>query len=132
MHSTPPPEPPTGPRLSRPGRAPTREECTWATVAHAGSFVAAWFALGVLAPLTVMLVRGKESAFVRHHAVESLNFQLNALFWTAVGLVLVIVLVGVAVLAVVGVWYVVLVVLASIRARDGEWYRYPLIVRLIR
>ncbi len=94
--------------------------------------MAAWLALGVLAPLIVLLVRSKDSAFVRHHAVESLNFQLNALFWIAVGLVLVVVLVGLAMLAFVGVWYVVLVVLASIRARDGEWYRYPLIVRLIR
>ena len=132
MHATPPPEGPTGSGGFQHTTSPTAEERNWAMVAHVGSFLAAWLALGILAPLTVMLVHGKESAFVRHHAVESLNFQLNALFWIAVGFVLVFVLFGLVLLPLVGVWYVVLVVLASVRARDGEWYRYPLIVRLVR
>ena len=62
---------------------PTSEEKNWAIAAHVGVFVAAWFALGFLAPLLVMLVKGKDSAFVRRHAVESLNFQITLLMYLA-------------------------------------------------
>jgi hypothetical protein len=72
--------------------AATEWEKNWAMIAHMGSFVAAWVALGFLAPLFVMLTKGKESEYVRRHAVESLNFQLNALIWIAVCVVLFVIL----------------------------------------
>ena len=67
---------------------PTEWEKNWAMIAHMGAFVAAWVALGLLAPLFVLLTKGKESEFVRRHAVESLNFQINALVWMAISVVL--------------------------------------------
>lgn len=102
---------------------------TWATVAHAGSFVAAWIALGILCPILVLIGKGNQSRFVRHHAYESLNFQLNALLWIAVSVVLAFVLIGFVMLVVVGIWYVVYVLLATAAANRGEWYRYPMIIR---
>src|SRR5207253_1515447 len=82
--------PPTAP----PPAVITDEERTWGAIAHAGSFVAAWIALGVLAPILVLLTKGNQSRFVRHHAYESLNFQLNALIWIAVSAILAFVLIG--------------------------------------
>jgi len=58
---------------------PVAEERNWAVAAHVGSFVSAWFALGMFAPLIVLLIKGSSSPFIRAHAVESLNFQINAL-----------------------------------------------------
>ena len=109
----------------------TQSERDLATVAHAGSFVAAWLALGALAPLLVLLLKGRESAYVRHHALESLQFQLNMLFWIAVSCVLMLVLVGFVMIAFVGVWYAVLVIYASVQARRGTWFRYPAIIRFV-
>ena len=57
------------------------EERLWGAAAHVGSLVAAWFALGVLGPLVVLILKGNESAFVRRHAVESLNFQISLLVY---------------------------------------------------
>jgi uncharacterized Tic20 family protein len=111
---------------------PSDDERTWGMAAHLGSFLAAWVALGLLAPLLVLLVKGKDSAYVRHHAMESLNFQLNALVWIGIAVVLMLVLVGFVILPVVGLWYVVFVVLASMRANNGVWYRYPAIIRVVR
>jgi uncharacterized protein len=110
---------------------PTDDERNWAVAAHLGSFVAAWVALGFLAPLTVLLVKGNSSAYVRHHAIESLNFQLNALVWALVGFVLLFALIGFLLLPLVGLWYLTFVILASVRASRGEAYRYPLILRLV-
>ncbi|HLK94662.1 MAG TPA: DUF4870 domain-containing protein [Nocardioidaceae bacterium] len=116
---------------------PTAEERNWAMAAHLGSFVAAYMALGLLAPLLVLLVKGNASPYVRRHSVESLNFQITVLIWTAVAFVLAVVTLGFGLLVilplaiVVAVFYVVVVVLASVRASGGRHYRYPLTMRLV-
>jgi uncharacterized Tic20 family protein len=106
-------------------------EKNWAMIAHMGSFVAAWVALGLLAPLFVMVTKGKESEFVRRHAVESLNFQLNALIWIAVCVVLFLVLIGIFLLAAFGIYYLIAVIMGSLAASKGRRFRYPLIIRFV-
>jgi uncharacterized Tic20 family protein len=114
-----------------PVAVPTQEERNWALAAHVGTFVAAWFAMGFLAPLVVMLVKGKDSAFVRRHSVESLNFQISLLIYLVISVVLAFLLIGFLVMAVVGVFALVVIILASIKAANGEDYRYPLCIRLV-
>ncbi|MFC7660582.1 DUF4870 domain-containing protein [Pseudonocardia benzenivorans] len=126
------PPPPSG--SWDPGGRPgplTAEDRNWAMAAHVGSIVTAWFALGLIAPLVVLLLRGDASPFVRRHAVESLNFQINAFVLTIVFALLMFVLVGFILLPVYGVFYLVCVVIATVRASNGEEYRYPLTVRLV-
>jgi uncharacterized Tic20 family protein len=119
------------------GAAPTSEERNWALAAHVGSLVAAWFALAFLAPLIVLLVKGKDSAFVRRHAVESLNFQLSMLIYLGIAFVLALVTLGIGLVVivpvaiVVGIVYLVVVILATIKASNGEDYRYPLTIRMV-
>jgi uncharacterized Tic20 family protein len=78
-----------------------------------------------------MLVKGNDSAFVRRHAVESLNFQISLLIYLVVSLVLAFVLIGFLLMAVVGVFALVVIILATIKAANGEDYRYPLCIRLV-
>ena len=119
----------------------TQDDKTWALVAHIGTLVSAYIALGVLAPLLVMLVKG-DSPFARRHAVESLNFQISLLIYTFVGGILavlvVIVTVGVGMIALVplalllAAVVVVLIIVATVRASNGELYEYPLTIRFIK
>ena len=136
----PPPQQPYYQPQQGPGPAPygqqpsevsSSDDRTWAMVSHLGSFLTAWFALGILSPIFVLIVKSR-SAFVRHHAYESLNFQLNGLVWIAITTVLSIVTLGLGVVFFlpVGLWYLVFVIIASVKANAGEWYRYPLIVRV--
>jgi uncharacterized Tic20 family protein len=111
--------------------APTSEERTWAWVSHAGCFLGAWVAMAFLVPLGILLLKGKESAFVRRHAVESLNFQISVLIYAVVSIVLVFVVIGIVLLVALGVLYVVCVILGTVRAANGEDYRYPLTIRLV-
>lgn len=110
---------------------PTSEERNWALAAHVGTFVAAWVAMGFLAPLVIMLVKGKDSAFVRRHAVESLNFQISLLIYLVVSFVLAFVLIGFVLLAAVAVFALVVIILATVKAANGEEYRYPLCIRMV-
>lgn len=119
----------------------SQEDRTWALAAHIGVLVATLvFALGFLAPLLVMLVKG-ESPFVRRHAMESLNFQISLLIYSVVGGVLGFLVVlftfGLAVIVVIPMVVIILVVLlalvlrGTIKAANGEEFRYPLTIRFI-
>ena len=121
--------PPGGP----PAQPPLRQdqERLWAMLAHLLSFVAAYIALGFLAPLVVLLVFGQRSAYVRANAVESLNFNLTWLLYAVVAVILAFLLIGIPILVALGIAYVILVIIASVRANNGEFYRYPLTIRFI-
>ena len=129
--AVPPPGPPPG---GPPGQPPLSadQERLWAMLAHLLSFVAAYIALGFIAPLVVMLVFGPRSAYVRSHAVESLNFNLSWLIYAIVGVITIPVGIGLLILAALGIAYVVLVILASVRANGGQFFRYPLTIRFVR
>ncbi|WP_432878709.1 DUF4870 domain-containing protein [Kribbella sp. CA-245084] len=114
------------------------EERTWAMLAHVGVFIAAWVAMGFLCPLIIWLLFRGRSEFVRKNAVESLNFQISLLIYTAIAVVLVLITFGLGVLIIVplivigAVAAVVVIVLATIAASSGQDYRYPLTIRFIR
>lgn len=113
------------------------EERTWAIVAHIGVLVAAWLAMGFLCPLIVWLIFRERSDFVRRHAVESLNFQISLLIYSALAAVLIFITFGLGVLIVVplvvigAIAALVVIILATVAASGGTDYRYPLTIRFI-
>ena len=141
----PPPPPPSvppggGPPMGGqpaggpPGQQPLTpdQERLWGMLAHLLSFVAAYIALGFLAPLIVLIVFGQRSAYVRANAVESLNFNLSWLLYAVVAAILIFLVIGIVILIALGIAYVVLVIIASVRANNGEFFRYPLTIRFVR
>ena len=130
-----PPLPPGGgpPAGGQPGQPPLSadQERLWGMLAHLLSFVAAYIALGFVAPLVVLLVFGPRSAYVRAQAVESLNFNLSWLLYAVVGGILLFVGIGLLILLALGIAYVVLVIIASVRANNGQLFRYPLTIRFM-
>jgi uncharacterized protein len=122
--------PPGGPPGQRP--LPADQERLWAMLSHLLSFVAAYLFLGFVAPLVILLVFGQRSAFVRANSVESLNFNLSWLLYGIISVILLVVGIGIFLLIALGIAYVILIVIASIRANNGELYRYPLTIRLVR
>ena len=132
-------QPPYGQSQPGPGGI-SSDDKTWALAAHIGTLVAAYLALGFLAPLIIMLAK-KDSPFVRRHAVESLNFQISLLIYFVVGTILMFVValltfgIGLVILVpvalVLGVVALVLIIMATIKASNGEEFRYPLTIRFV-
>ena len=124
--------PNVGPPLS------ASEERTWAMVAHIGVLVAAWFAMGFLCPLVIWLIYRYRSDYVRQHALESLNFQLSLLIYTAVAVILILITFGLGVLIIVpliligAVAALIVIILATVAAAGGNEYRYPLTLRFVK
>jgi uncharacterized Tic20 family protein len=117
--------------------AVTQTDRNWASAAHWGTLVAAWLAMGFLAPLVIMLTIGNESPYVRKHAVESLNFQISLLIYSAAAVLFSILTIGLGLIIVIPLFIAALVAIlvfviqASIRATNGEDYTYPLTLRLV-
>ncbi len=139
---------PPGPMgYGQPGYGPPPgggDDRTWAMASHGGALLANVFTvgLGFLVPLVIMLTKGNRSPFVRRHSTESLNFNLTVLLVAIVGglalVISVIATLGIGAIVAIplalayGLFVVVVGVIASVRANNGEDYRYPLTIRFVR
>ena len=103
------------------------EEKIWAIAAHLGGLV-----LGFIAPLVVWLVFRERSAFLDRTGKEVLNMQLSYLVYFVASTFLILLLIGILMLIVVGIAWVVLMVVATIKVAGFEDYRYPAIIRFIK
>jgi uncharacterized protein len=111
----------------------TRDERNWAMLSHLLALTG-YFAVpfgNVIAPLIIYLMKKDESQFVADQARESLNFQISLLIYTLISGVLILILIGFLLLAAIWVAGVILTIVASVKAGNGEAYRYPLTIRLI-
>jgi uncharacterized Tic20 family protein len=127
MSQTPPPGyPPPGPHGYPPQPLTADEERLWSMLSHLSYFV-----LGILAPLVIMLTLGTRSQFVRHQAVEALNFHITAWIAVIVAGLSVFVVIGFLLLPAVIVTGAVFAIIAAIQSYQGVPYRYPLSIRLV-
>jgi uncharacterized protein len=127
MDQQPIPPPPPAPASSSDIR-------TWCVLCHAVALLGLFFHfLGhLLGPLIVWLVKRGDSPEVDAHGKESLNFQISMLIYDAIAAILCIVLIGIPILIALWVLNTVLVIIASIQASEGKFYRYPITIRLIK
>ncbi len=86
---------------------------------------------GFLGPLVIYLINGDKDPYVRHHASEALNFHLTMLIAFIVSAVLLVVLIGIVLLPIVAIMSLVFSILGTIAASKGEWYRYPISIRMV-
>jgi uncharacterized protein len=102
------------------------EERLWSLLCHLSYFV-----LGIIAPLVVMLTLGTRSQYVRHHAVEALNFHITIWIAAIASGILILLIIGLVLLPLVLLIGLIFAIIASIQAYQGQLYRYPLTLRLI-
>ncbi len=88
--------------------------------------------LNIIAPLAVWLWKKDQYAFVDDQGKESLNFQISMTLYGIVAGILTLILIGWVLLALLWVASLILVVIAASKANQGEAYRYPFNLRLIR
>ncbi|MCC5862246.1 MAG: DUF4870 domain-containing protein [Gammaproteobacteria bacterium] len=116
-----------------PAGPPSKEERNWALLAHLSAVAGVLLAgLGmVLGPLVVWLLKREDSEFVADQAKEALNFNITMLLGYIVGVILIPILIGVVILPVLGLLHLVFMIVAMIRASEGQRYRYPFALRLV-
>ncbi len=106
---------------------------SWCVACHlsalAGFLIPALGHIG--GPLIVWLVKRGDSAEIDQHGKEALNFQISMLIYNVVAGILCFILIGFFLLAILHLLNVVFVIIAGMRASEGQMYRYPLTLRLV-
>jgi uncharacterized Tic20 family protein len=138
--------------------APTLSDRQWAAGAHLGALILALLTTwavgiaGAIGALAVWMLKRDDSPFAAEHAKEALNFNLSMFIYACLAVVIAIVLVGATIFtlglgiiftvpagivlalagAAIAVMWLVCSVIAAFKAYNGEHYRYPLSIRLVR
>jgi uncharacterized Tic20 family protein len=118
----------TAPPPAPTGTAPA-DQRTMALVAHIlGIFT--WF----IGPLIIWMINKDDSSkgFVIDQAKEALNFQITITIAMLISFVLMIVIIGGLLAPLVGILNLVFCIIAAVKANNGEAYRYPFTLRLIK
>ena len=86
---------------------------------------------GLIGPLIIYLIAKPDQPFVKHHAAEALNFHITVLIGAIASFFLMLVLIGFVTFAVIVIGAFVLSIVAAVAASKGEWYRYPISIRMV-
>ena len=135
-----PSEPPVQPPL--PGGADVK---TWAMLCHLLALAGLVCPFGnIIGPLVVWLVKKDQMPIVNDQGKESLNFQITVAIAVLVGFVAVSILSAIPVIgwifaiifwipvAAIGIYALVMVIMASVKANEGGAYHYTISLRLIK
>jgi len=110
-----------------------KDEKNWAMLCHLSALAGFIIPIGnILGPLFVWMAKREEFPLVMDQGRESLNFQISMTIYIIAAVLLIIVLIGIPLLIGLGIFDFIMVIIASIRAADGERYRYPLAMRLVQ
>ncbi len=123
-----------------PSGVPSAEEKQWALFAHLSSFAGLFTGgLGnILGPLVIWLIKKDTMPFVNDQGKEALNFNITLLI---VGLILVFItlvtfffaaIITIPLGIILSIAWLILTIMATIKASNGEAYRYPFTLRLIK
>jgi uncharacterized protein len=111
----------------------TQDEKTWAMMTHLLSLTGYISGIGfILGPLLMWLFKKDKSSYVNYHGKESLNFQISIIIYGFIAGILCFFFIGFLIFPVLGILQLILVIIASVKAKDGEEYRYPMTIRFIK
>lgn len=99
----------------------------WSMLSH----LSALLGVGFVLPLVVYLAMRRESQYVAEQAREALNFHISVLIYCLCCVPLVFILIGIPLLILIGLGSLILAIVATVKASNGESYRYPLSLRLV-
>lgn len=112
-----------------PSGAAPQEDRTIALLTHLSGIL-----FGFIVPLIIWLVNKDKTdkGWLNDQAIESLNFQITVFIAFVISWILAFVLIGLLLMPLIGIANLVLCIIAGMKANNGEAYRYPFALRLIK
>jgi uncharacterized Tic20 family protein len=115
------------------------DERMWAMFGHLSAFSAFITGIGcVVGPLIIWLIKRDTLPFAAEQAKEALNFNITLAIAFCVLVLFSIVTLGIGLLlawpigAILFIAWIVLTIVAAIKANEGVAYRYPFTLRLVK
>ena len=88
--------------------------------------------LGLIAPIAIWQIKKNEMPIIEEHAKAVFNFLLSMLIYSIVCLGLAFLFIGFLIMPVLAVVGVAFPIIGGIKANNGELWRYPLMLNLIK
>ncbi len=111
----------------------TKDDKTFGMLCHLLSLSGFIIPMGtILGPLIIWLIKKDQSEFVNDQGKEALNFQISIFIYGIISFILIFVVIGIVTSIALGIFWLVMTIIASIRANEGQYYRYPLTIRFVK
>jgi uncharacterized Tic20 family protein len=111
----------------------TKDDRTFGMLCHLVALAGCVIPFGnIIGPLVIWLIKKDQSAFVNDQGKESLNFQISLTIYGIVSAILIFVLIGILTSIVLGIFWLIMIIMASVKANEGIAYRYPLTIRFLK
>ncbi len=115
------------------GGMPSKDARFWAMLCHlsalSGFIIPIPFA-NIIVPAAIWFAKKDKDSFIDEQGRESLNFQVSVTIYAVISGLLILVVIGFVLLPIVYIFGLICVIIAAIKANDGQNYRYPLTIRL--
>ena len=105
-------------------------ERTYATFAHL-TLLTVHVLIPVVPAVVMWLVRRERSAFVDDHGREAVNFQISLVLYAIASGIMFFCGIGVVMMVAVYVLGIVGMVLGAVAAHKGQYFRYPMCLRIL-
>jgi len=121
------PQTPEAPQQASPAAEVPKDAKTMAMLCH----LLAIFT-GFVGPLIIWLIKKADHEFIDEQGKEALNFQITVLLAMIVSFLLSFLCIGFFLMPAVGIANLIFCIIATVKVNNGEHYRYPLSLRLIK
>ena len=121
----------------------TQNDRNYSSITHLSGFAGWFFPFGnIIAPLVLWSAKKNDSSYIDTHGKAAVNFQLSLILYgfllvvlfvpiaiLTLGLVIIAILLGIIPAVILKI---VLIINASIKANNGEFYTYPFTIEFIK
>jgi uncharacterized protein len=106
---------------------------TWAMLLHFSVFAGYIVPIaGLIAPVVIWQIKKNEYPELDEHGKAVVNFIISLVIYSLISAVLVIVLIGVPLLLALAAIGIIFPIIGGIKANNGELWRYPLTLNIIK
>ena len=108
-------------------------ENTYLLLMHLSQFLGyIIFGLGFIAPIAMWLLNKDNSTQIDRHGKNIVNFMISIFIYCAIAGILCLILIGIPILIILGILQFIFIILAAIKAGNGEYWEYPFSVKFLK
>lgn len=109
------------------------EEQTFSMLCHLSALSGIIIPFGhIIGPFVFWLIKKDQYAEVDRQGKEALNFQISMTIWMILSGILVIIVIGLFALIALGVLDLVITIVAAVKSNNGERFKYPLSLEILK
>lgn len=109
------------------------EEQTFSMLCHLSALSGMIIPFGhIIGPLVFWLIKKDQFSEVDRQGKEALNFQISMTIWMFLSGILVIIVIGLFALIALGVLDLVITIVAAVKSNNGERFKYPLSLEILK